>query len=190
MAEMPWDELVKKAEEKGYGEVAPVGRHVVRVETATAKVSKNSNPMIACKLKITQGPHAGKLATSRNHNLTMSEKAASMFLQNLKALGISKETLLSQKPTMAQIAKAIEGASAIANTWVDTNPTWGKDQEGNDVISVKWSLSPLDGGGTRPITTFPKLASENGSAPATPGAPSTPSVPSAPAVPVAQNPGF
>jgi len=162
MADYGWDDLVKDAEEKGFGQVAPPGDYTVRVESAESKMSSGkgasgvSNPMIQCKLKITEGPHAGKKPTSPfDHYIVKSPNAARMFLGNMNAFGITAESLTTLRPTMEQIAKLITGKTVVVTTQVD--PKEPKDRDGNDRIQVKGTLKPPVGGVVA-VTEFPAVS--------------------------------
>jgi hypothetical protein len=80
-----------------------------------------------------------------------------MFMQNMKAFGISDEVLVSQRPTLDQIARAIIGKTVTAKTQVaKRNGEAQTDREGNPQIEVAWSFkAPRDGASA--VTEFPPI---------------------------------
>jgi hypothetical protein len=167
MTTVPWDVLVAKAKESGVTEVAPIGNYQVRIEAAEAgESSAKKTPQIEMRLKITEGEHAGKRPTTYAHRIYMTEANASMFMQNMKAFGISDEVLVSQRPTLDQIARVIIGKTVTAKTQVaKRNGEAQTDREGNPQVEVAWSFKTPRNGAIA-VTEFPPVG---GGAPAMAG---------------------
>jgi uncharacterized protein DUF669 len=160
MTTVPWDVLVAKAKENGHTEVAPVGVYQCRIEAAEAGENQNGNAFIETRLKITEGEHAGKRPTTFYHKIYQTEKTVNIFMQNMKAFGITDETVLQQRPTLDQVARAIIGKTVTVKTKVATdnrkNNEVKTDREGNPQVEVSWSFSaPRDGAVA--VTEFPPV---------------------------------
>jgi hypothetical protein len=160
MATVPWDDLVAKAKESGHTEVAPVGVYQVRVESASDGENQNGNAYVEVRLKITEGEHAGKRPTTFYHKCYSTVGSASIFMDNLKAFGITKEAVLQHRPTLDQIARAIVGKTVTAKTKVATdnrnNNAVKLDRAGNPQVEVSWSFQAPAAGATA-VIEFPPV---------------------------------
>ena len=172
MTTVPWDVLVAKAKESGVTEVAPIGNYQVRIESAEAgESSQKKTPQIEMRLKITEGEHAGKRPTTFHHKIYMTENNASLFMKSMKALGITDESLVQQRPTLDQIARAIIGKTVTVKTQeaIDNRPGMNHavktDRDGNPQVEVAWELKPPRDGAIA-VTEFPPVG---GGAPAMAG---------------------
>jgi hypothetical protein len=158
MTTVPWDELVSKAKDAGITEVAPVGTYQCRIESASDGENQNGNAFIEVRLKVTEGEHAGKRPTTFYHKCYSTVGSASIFMDNLKAFGISKEAVLQHRPTLDQIARAIIGKTVTAKTKVATDNRNGNavktDRNGDPQIEVAWSFHAPRTGAVA-ITEFP-----------------------------------
>jgi hypothetical protein len=160
MTTVPWDVLVANAKEVVRTEVAPVGRYQCRIESASDGENPNGNAYIEVRLKITEGEHAGKRPTTFYHKCYSTEGSASVFMGNLKAFGITKETVLQHRPTLDQIARVIVGKIVTAKTKVATdnrkNNEVKLDRDGNPQIEVSWSFE-APAAGAIAVTEFPSV---------------------------------
>jgi len=167
MADLPWDEIVAEAGDRF--NVPPVGKYTALIEEAEATVSKSTgNPMIVVKLKISEGPHAGK--RPKKVYVTKSAKAAGMLMGHLKAVGIDAETLKKHKPTMAQIAAVMVGKRVNVEIVHD-------EYRGETQAVVQYSMRQPEGGAVA-VTSFPAVAEP------------TPAAAGAPAQGFTEDPGF
>jgi hypothetical protein len=158
MTTVPWDVLVAKAKETVITEVAPVGSYQVRVESATAgESSAKKTPQIEIRLKITEGEHAGKRPTTFHHRIYQTEASASIFMENMKAFGITDEALLQHRPTLDQIARVIVGKTVTVKTQIaKRNGEVQTDRNGDSQIEVSWSFRTPAAGATA-VTEFPPV---------------------------------
>lgn len=155
MADESWEALVKAAEENGFAEPAPLGTYTVRVESAEAgESSQKKTPQIEFKLKITEGPHAGKRPTTFAARIYKTEAAAGMFLGNMAAFGITGKTLIAHKPTLAQIARVLVGKTVQVTTRLDRNGR--KTNDGSDIIEMAGTFK-APASGAAEVTSFPPV---------------------------------
>lgn len=157
MADESWESLVKAAETQGFAEPAPVGTYTVRVEGAEAgESSQKKTPQIEFKLKITEGPHAGKRPTTFAARIYKTEKAAGMFLGNMAAFGITGKTLIAHKPTLDQIARVLVGKTVQISSRADKNGRLSND--GNPIIEMSGTFK-APATGAAEVTNFPAVSS-------------------------------
>lgn len=161
MADESWDDIVTEAENSGFGEPAPLGKYEVKIISAEAgESSTKKTPQIRMKFKITKGEHAGKPATTYGHTFWKTKAAAWSVTGNCNAVGISNETLKAQRPTLAQIAAVMVGKVVNVTTMYEIDKDTKEprtDRNGANVIVVKGTMQPKDGGAT-PVTAFPSIA--------------------------------
>lgn len=157
MADESWETLVKAAENQGFAEPAPLGTYTVRVESAEAgESSRKQTPQIEFKLKITEGPHAGKRPTTFPARIYKTEKAAGMFLGNMAAFGINGKILVAHKPTLDQIARALVGKTVQVTTRLDRDGRTSND--GNPIIEMSGTFK-APASGAQEVTSFPPVLS-------------------------------
>lgn len=190
---LDWDEVlgeVEKEEEqrKKEGksdndfEAIPKGPYNVIVQEAEKMVASTGKDMIKVKVAVTEGPYANRtlfkyLVFGSKTDVTLNK----ITLNNLAAFGVTREYIVTQKPSIAEIAESLVGLTAIATVGIQ-----GKDAgeyEGNNEIKGFRALE-----GTTPVA--PPAASNKPGVPVIPqpvvetAAPTpTPSVPT-PSVPV------
>lgn len=145
MADMPWDELIAEAGDRF--NIAPEGEYEFVINEAEAKTFKTGNDGIVAKLKVADGPHAGK--SVKPVNVVKSPKAASLFLRHVAAVGITPEALREENPTLAQIAKVMEGKRVRGKVK-------HVDFRGETQAEIEWNMRPPTGGAAE-VTTFPAL---------------------------------
>lgn len=130
---MNWDEVLRKQEEEGGDfDALPADTYDVVVHEAEAVTASTGAPMIKTVLKVEGGPYDGRQVWT---NIVFSENVTAMrfTLRKLDALGLSKETIMAQNPSVSTIAKMITGARARAE--VQIRQYEGEDR--NDVKSFK-----------------------------------------------------
>jgi hypothetical protein len=141
--EESWDDIIAEAGD-GFNR-PPEGEYDFLIEEAESKVSKSGNPMIRVKAKITGGPQHGKAI--KDFYVIRSKSQAEKFMLHMRAVGITIDTLRDLKPTMAQLAKALEG-----------KPFRGKvkhksDDDFGDSAELAWTMKPPTGGAVA-VTEF------------------------------------
>jgi hypothetical protein len=157
MADQDWASYVKTAEESGFGEPAPLGTYTVQILSAEAGESSNKKtPQIQIKMKITEGPHAGKRPTHFAPCIYKSEGSAGMFIGSLAAVGITGEVLVKHNPTLDQIARSMNGKTVQ----VTTRHATGKYEMMNDGVTKKIEMAGLlkpPASGAVEVTSFPPV---------------------------------
>jgi len=149
MADLGWDDIVAEAGDRF--NVPPEGKYVAVIEEAESTVSKSTgNPMIAVKLKISEGPHAGK--RPKTTYVVKSAKAAGMLLGHLKAVGITAETLKKHSPTMPQIAAVMVGKRVSIEVKHE-------EYRGETQAVVNFTMRQPEGGAVE-VTSFPPITAE------------------------------
>lgn len=157
MADIDWDAMVKAAEEGGFTAPAPLGTYTVRVESAEAgESSRKKTPQIALKLKITEGPHAGKRPTTFAHTFYRTEASAGMFMGNLNAFGITGQILVQHRPTLDQIARVLVGKTAVITTRNATGE-YALMNDGSNKIEAMGTLKAPASGAVE-VTSFPPVS--------------------------------
>jgi hypothetical protein len=158
MADVSWDDILGTADEAF--NILPEGQYQAVIRGAESKVSKKNNEMVACTIKVSEGPYAGKgidtVYVSRPGPGTEPDRmegAVSMFMRHLKGLGISFDTLKAHKPSMAQIARVVEGKQITIVVKHEEFP------KGSGVMQAKHQ-GPLraPASGAVEVTSFPPVA--------------------------------
>lgn len=158
MADQSWDDILTIAGDKF--DILPEGSYPAVIKAAEATVSKNSgNDMIACTVKVSEGPHAGKgvktVYVSKPGPGTKPDKmegAVDMFMRHLKSVGITIDILRTHKPTTAQIARVMEGKAV---TIVVKHTEWPKGS-GELQAENQGPLRPPASGAVE-VTSFPPV---------------------------------
>lgn len=148
MAEESWEDVIKQAGDR-YN-LAPEGVYEFKIEEAEATTFSTNNQGIVVKLRVAEGPEAGK--SVKKVNVVRSPKAAGLFLDHLAAVGISADTLMEHKPTLDQIAKVLPGIQ-VQGTVEHTEYPKGS---GRMQAEIKWNMRASQYG-VKPITEFPDL---------------------------------
>lgn len=167
MQQIPWDQLVRQAENAGGGDPVPANDYAITIASAEAKSSSTGKPMIKLKAKIVGGPHDGRVLWTQLTLSVDNDNAVAIFFRQMAALGLGKE-YFAQQPSFENVAQALVGRSAIFEVGIKT---W-QNQPRNEVSNIK------------PAGAVPGIAPQ---APVAPAPPATP-VPPVPAAPVAEAP--
>lgn len=158
MADYSWDDILETAGEKF--NILPEGEYAAVIKEATATVSKKSgNDMVACTVKVAEGPHAGKgvktVYVSKPGPGTTPEKldgAVNMFMRHLKAVGITFDSLKTHKPTMAQIASVMVGKRVTIKVEHEEYPKGSGDRQAANMGPLR---PPAEGAAE--VTSFPPV---------------------------------
>jgi hypothetical protein len=156
---MDWNQILKDTEEGS--KPIPEGEYDVRIRDANTKTASTGSEMIVVSVVIESGPHAGRVIITNFVFAVANPTAMKMLLRRLTAFGITSEWLAENNPTIAQIAQALVGRTAVAQVNIRE---WNKELR-NDVNM----FSPHAG------------ATPTAPAPAVGGASGTPTMPAAPA---------
>lgn len=146
MVDLGWDDIVSEAGDRF--NIPPEGKFAAVIEDTEVTTSKSSGaPMIVVKVKIAEGPHAGK--RPKKVYVVKSAKAAGLLMGHLKAVGIDAETLKKHKPTMAQIAAVMMGKRV-------TVEIKHEEYRGETQAVVNFSMRQPEGGAVA-VTSFPPV---------------------------------
>lgn len=124
--ELNWDDVLggveqeeeqRKKEGKSDNdfEAIPKGSYKVVVQEADKQVSSTGKDMIKAKVQITEGPYVNRtffnyFVFGKKEDTTLNR----ITLNNLAALGLTREFIASQKPSIAAMAEALVGRVATA----------------------------------------------------------------------------
>lgn len=185
---LDWDKILEdQANDPGFAPV-PASKYPVRVEKVEVTTAKNSgNQMLNLTCVIEGGPYDGKKVFTRIVFATKGENAATAMrftMRKLAALGVTREVIAAQKPSMTRIAELIEGARAEAD--VEVRPATSEYEASNDIKAFRKLGEPNAAGSPVPAgaaaappappipTPTPAPAPEVPAAPAAPPAPPLP----------------
>lgn len=175
-----WGEVLEEAANDTTTQVAPDGPYSIRVASVeVTTTSTDGSPMLKVVSDIIDGPFKGKRLWDNIVLKASSPRAMRISLQNLAALGVSKEWLASANPSTQQIAEALTGAEATA---IVGNKVW-KGETRNEIKKYQ-PAGAADG-----VPPAPSVPSPAAPAPsAAPAAPPAPDVPPTPSVPSGEEP--
>lgn len=132
---MDWDKILdEQAKDPGFAPV-PAGKYPVRVEKAEAVKASTGNDMINITLVIEGGPYDTKKVFTRIVFALTSSTAMRFTLRKLAALGVTREVIAAQKPSVEQIASMLVGAKVEAE--VEVRPATPEYDASNDVKSFR-----------------------------------------------------
>lgn len=146
MADESWDDFITEAGDAFV--MLPEGEYDFVITEAEGKVSKSGNPMVRVAAKVTTGPHAGK--SIKDFYVLRAASQAKKFVLHMRAMGITIETLAAHKPTMQQLAKAMEGKTFRGKVKHNSDDDFG------DSVDLAWAMKPPTGGAVA-VTSFPAL---------------------------------
>lgn len=147
MADESWDDFIAEAGENF--NLPPEGEYDFVIVEAEGKVSKSGNPMVRVKAQITSGPESGK--SIKDFYVLRVASQAKKFVMHMKAMGITVELLAAHKPTMQQLAKAMEGKTFRGKIMHTSDDRYG------DAAELSWAMMPPEGGAVA-VTSFPALS--------------------------------
>ncbi len=149
MADESWDDIVASAGDSFNR--PPEGEYEFVITDAVAGVGSKEphNPNVKVSAKIASGPQAGK--SIKDYYIVKSTGGAKKFLSDLKALGITTDALLVERPTMDQIAKVIIGKTFTGKVVHKSSDRWG------DSAELDWSMRAPATGAVA-VTSFPALS--------------------------------
>lgn len=163
-----WDAAIADADAgSDFGELIPVNDYVVRVEKSEYVKASTGSPMVKLTLAIVGGPYDGRYLWTNLVSKPGSEGSRKMFAVNVRALGLTDEWLLSNKPSLPQVAEVLKGRSCKITVAHE-------DYQGSKRAQVK-NMKRLDGA----TPTAPPVVGGS-----TPGVPNIPTPSPAPAAPV------
>lgn len=148
---MDWDKILADVDEEGGSgdfEVLPKNKYPVIVDECEATTASTGAKMLKLTLKVEGGPYNDRLLWTNIVFSVNNPKAMGFTLRKLSALGISREFIASNNPSLEQLAKMLPGQRAIADVTV-------KPYEGADTNDVKGFRS-VEGNAAMP--SMPKPA--------------------------------
>jgi len=174
---LDWDKILEdQASDPGFAPV-PASKYPVRVDQVEATKASTGNDMLNLQCVIEGGPYDGKKVFTRIVFAKDNPTAMRFTLRKLAALGVTKEVIAAQKPSLEKIAQLITGARAEADVVV--RPATEEFDASNDVKSFKRLGEPSAAGSPVPA----------GAAAAPPAPPiPTPAAPPAPPIPTPEAP--
>lgn len=146
MADETWDEFIADAAD--VFKPLPEGTYEFIITETEGKVSKSGNPMIKVNAKVTSGPEAGK--SIKEFYVIRAASQAKKFVEHLRAMGITMETVVAHKPTMQQLAKVMEGKQFQGKVKHTSDENFG------DAVELVWTMKPPATGAIA-VTSFPAL---------------------------------
>lgn len=182
---LDWDKILEEqASDPGFAPV-PASKYPVRVDKVEATKASTGNDMLNVQCVIEGGPYDGKKVFTRIVFAKDNPTAMRFTLRKLAALGVTKEVIAAQKPSLVRIAELITGAQAEADVVV--KPATEEYDASNDVKSFKRLGEPSASG-----SPIPPGATAAPPAPPVPTppvpAPPAPPVPAAPPIPTPEAP--
>lgn len=147
MADESWDAFMAEAADAF--NPLPEGEYDFIITETEGKVSSTGNPMVRVKAKVASGPESGK-AIKDFYVLRMVSQAKK-FVLHMAAMGITTDVLAQHKPTMQQLAKAMEGKPFRGKVKHTSSADFG------DAVELSWAMKPPAGGAVA-VTSFPDLS--------------------------------
>jgi hypothetical protein len=162
-----WDAILKEQAAEAADSVVPDGSYDIVVAKAEGTTASTGSPMIKLTCDIIQpGPFKGKRLWTNIVLKSDSPGAMRMSLKKLAGLGLSREWLAENNPSITAIANALAGKTASAEV---TQRTWQGEQR-NEIGMFK-----LAGDGTTapapPMVSNSPLPSPEAGLPPEPVAP-------------------
>ncbi len=185
MQSLPWDQLIKQAENAGGGDPVPASQYQVTVASAEAKPSSTGKPMVKVKATINGGAYDGKVLWTQHVVSQESDVALSIFFRQMAAYGLDKAYFASN-PSWEQVAKDIVGRSVVFD--VSVGSYQGRPKNNVDDVKPASAVPSLQAQApTAPVPQVPApapqiptaLESQPEQTPAVPNIP-TPQPPKAP----------
>ncbi len=132
---LDWDKILEdQASDPGFAPV-PASKYPVRVDAVDTTPASTGNEMLSLTLVIEGGPYDTKKVFTRIVFAKENPTAMRFTLRKLAALGVTKEVIAAQKPTITKIAELITGVRAEADVVV--KPATTDFDASNDVKSFR-----------------------------------------------------
>lgn len=161
---MDWNKILDEADGESLDfDPLPKGDYDVVITSASATTAQSGNKMLKVEMTVQDGPYAKRKLWTNIVFAESNPKAMVFTLRKLAALGVSKEWLGTENPSLDTIASRIEGVAVSAV--VEQKPYQGEMR--NEVKSFKRA------GGPEAAAPAPAAAA----APATPTAENPPPPP-------------
>lgn len=128
-----WDEILKEQADDSAGTVLPEGDYDIKVVSAEATRASTGSPMIKLTCDVTSGPFESRRLWTNIVLKSDSPGAMRVSLKKLSGLGVSREWLAENNPSIDMIAKSLIGNTAAAKV---IQRTWN-DQQRNDIDMFK-----------------------------------------------------
>lgn len=165
--DLNWDSILKEQAEESAGTVLPEGEYDIKVVSSEATKASTGSPMIKLTCDVTSGPFATKRLWTNIVLKSDSPGAMRMSLKKLAGLGLSREWLAENNPSVDMIASALSGKTATAKV---IQRTWN-DQQRNDIDMFRVGA---DGATPAPPTVSSNMPSPEAELPAEPVAETKP----------------
>ena len=146
MADESWDDFMTEAAD--VLKPLPEDTYDFVITAAEGKVSAAGNHMIKVSAKVASGPYVNK--GIKDFFVIRSASQAKKFVENLKAMGITMDTIAAHKPTMQQLAKVMEGKQFRGKVKHTSSEDFG------DAVELSWAMRPPTTGALA-VTSFPDL---------------------------------
>lgn len=146
MADESWDDFMTEAAD--VLKPLPEDTYDFVITAAEGKVSAAGNHMIKVSAKVASGPFANK--GIKDFFVIRSASQAKKFVENLKAMGITMDTIAAHKPTMQQLAAVMVGKQFRGKVKHTSSEDFG------DAVELSWSMKPPATGAVA-VTSFPDL---------------------------------
>lgn len=159
-------------------EALPKGPYEVVVQEATKQVSQSGKDMIKVRVQVTTGPFANRVLFNYIVFAKENPKAMRLTLERLAAFGITREFIATSKPSIAQIADALEGRKAIAVVGIQDKGDYAGRNEVKAFRPLEGAAQPAPQVAASKPAGVPNIPQPEAPAPA-----ATPSIP-VPDVPV------
>lgn len=153
MADESWDDIIADAGDSFNR--PPEDEYEFRISAAEAVRGKQSPfyEQLKVDAKIAHGPQAGKaIKTFYLVKAVGDSKRLAKFLRQLGVLGISTDTLRSEQPSMAQIAKAIENKCFTGKVKHNSDARYG------DSADLEWGQMNPPSTDIEPVLSFPAIS--------------------------------
>lgn len=137
------EEAKKEGKSKSDFDALPAGPYQVVVQEADKMVASTGKDMIRVRVQVTEGPYVNRILFNyfvfgKKEDTTLNR----ITLDNLAAFGVTREFIATQRPSIAEIAEALIGRSAVATVGIQDKGEY----KGNNEIKRFKALS----GGQQP----------------------------------------
>lgn len=162
-----WDSILQEQADESAASVLPEGDYDIKVVNSEATRASTGSPMIKLTCDVTSGPFATKRLWTNIVLKSDSPGAMRISLKKMAGLGLSREWLAENNPSVDMIATALAGKTAVAKV---IQRTWN-DQQRNDIDMFKLGA---DGATPAPPAVSSNMPSPEAELPAEPAATAAP----------------